>query len=278
MGISTITPLPIGNALRLAIVPPDGALLWRVLRTTGTTFTGEADPSATVVFQGAVRSVVDAEGLENGVAYTYGAFFYDGSQWTASAVATGTPLATYVDESTDVLSLVRDRLDAGLQNEVARGTLAPHSGAISVLNAPPAFDDTDWPVVTVHVVSDGSGDRALGEDLLGDSFDPLSGQWQERDGWLARVHLTIVGWSQNPDERIALRQALRRIVLGNLPVFSAAGMTHIDFQQTDQDEMNGYAVPVYQSVCSLSCEAPASVGTSYGVISDVSIDMSTTTP
>jgi hypothetical protein len=278
MGISMIIALPIGNALRIFIEPPAAAELWRVLRTTGTSFASESDPSATVVFQGDMRSIVDADGLANGVAYTYGAFFYDGTQWTAGAVAVGTPLAAYQDNSTDVLSLVRDRLEVGLQNEVARKTLTPQDGAIEVLNAPPAFEDSSWPLVTVHVTTDGSGERALGEDLSPDFFDPLGGLFDQEDGWLARVHLTIVGWSKNPDERIAMRKALRRLVIGNLPVFDAAGLTHIDFQQTDQDEMNAYPVPVYQSFCTFTCLAPAAVGTAYGVISDVSINPTFSTP
>jgi hypothetical protein len=278
MGISMITALPIGNAIRILIDPPAGALLWRVLRADGDSFSGESDPAATVVFQGTVISIVDADCLVNGTHYTYGAFFYDGVQWSASDVAVCTPVASYEDKSTDVLSLVRDRIEVGLQNEVVLKALSPQSGFIEVRNAPPAFDDSSWPIVTVHVISDGSGDRALGEDLVGDSVDPLTGNWGEEDGWLARVHLVIVGWSKNPDERIALRKVLRRLVIGNLPVFDAAGMTHIDFQQTDQDEMGAYAVPVYQSVCTFTCNAPAAVGTALDLITDVSVAMTVANP
>lgn len=278
MGISQIIPLPIGNALRIFIDPPAGAELWRVLRTTGAAIASESDPTATVVFQGDMRSIVDASGLLNGTAYTYGVFFFDGTHWAASPVTAATPLAAYQDNSVDVLSLVRDRLEVGLQNEVAAKALMPSCGEIEVMNAPPAFEDSSWPVVTVHVTNDGSGDRALGEDLAGEVYDPLALVFDEEDGWLARVHLTIVGWSKNPDERIALRKVLRRLVIGNLPVFAAAGLLHIDFNQTDGDEMSAYPVPVYQSVCTFTCMAPAAVGTAYGVISDVSVALTASNP
>jgi hypothetical protein len=271
MSISYVLPLPIGNALKVLLDPPADALTWRVLRTVGTSFTGVDDASAIEVYAGSSRFFVDAALLENGVEYTYGDFYYDGSQWIAGDTAAGTPAASYQDQSTDVLTVVRDRLERGLEVEVARGTLRPADGVVEVLNAPPAFEDTRWPVVTVHVRTDGSGDRAVGESVIPDSFDPLAGQFDESEGWLARVHILIVGWTKNPDERIALRQALRRLVIGNLPVFDAAGMTHIDFQQNDDEEMKAFPVPVYQSVCSLTCSAPAFVTDAVGVISDVTL-------
>lgn len=273
-----LSPLPIGNALKVFLAPPASAVLWRVLRTEGTSFVDENDASATVVYQGTQKYLVDAADLQNGVTYTYGAFFFDGTAWTPSPVVSGAPAAAYDDQSTDVLSVVRDRLQAGLDNEILRRTLFPQEGVIDVLNAPPAFEDTRWPVVTVHVTTDGSGDRAIGEEFTDTEFDPATGLWDETNGWLARVHLTVVGWSKNPDERIALRQALRRLVIGNLPVFDSYGMVQIDWQQTDEDVMSGYPVPVFQTVGSFTCMAPAVIRSTFGSVAGVSSQIDPLSP
>ncbi|WP_147432497.1 hypothetical protein [Pararobbsia silviterrae] len=172
---------------------------------------------------------------------------------------------------------MRERLTVGLENEVARKTLRPKEGVIEVKTAPPAFEETPWPLVTVHVLNDGSAERGVGEFLDTDVQDLITNEWLETQGWIARVQISVVGWSKNADERIAMRQALRRLVIGNLPVFQGYGMTRIDFSQTDADEMAAYPVPVYQTVGTFSCFAPAEVVTSSSnVVTD--IDSSAFTP
>jgi hypothetical protein len=258
--ITNIIPAAVGNALKIFLAPPKSALAWIVLRNQSGTFADQVDPDSVQLYSGNVLTyMVDAEGLANGALYYYCVFYFDGSIWTPSAVVSATPNATYTDQSVDVLSVVRDRLDSGLQNEISLGTLTPSTGVIAVLNAPPVFEETNWPVVTVHVTTDSSGDRAIGEITMPDVFDSIGGVWDESQGWLAQVQLTIVGWSKNPDERIALRKALRKIIIGNLEVFDNVGMIHIAFSQQDVDELAAYPAPVYQSMCSFSCEAPAGV-------------------
>ncbi|WP_175787419.1 hypothetical protein [Burkholderia anthina] len=270
MSIAAITPLPIGNALKLFLQPPASAKLWRVLRNGTGTFIDQDDANSTVVYQGD-QSVflVDTYCLTNGTAYSYCAFYFDGSAWAPSAVVAGTPAASYADQSTDVLSVVRDRLEAGLANEVLLGSLYPQDGYIPVLNSAPIFDDTPWPLVTVHVDSDGSHDRAIGESIGMDDWNALSGQFNDGQGWHARAVLRVVGWSKNPDERIALRKILRRLVIGNLDVFESFGMTLVDFHQADMDDLASYPVPIYMAAGTFSCNAPAFVTESVGLVSDV---------
>jgi hypothetical protein len=276
--LTNIVPLAVGNALKVFIAPPATAVLWRVLRTVLSSFVDENDPHAVVVFQGNQDTfLIDATGLANGTHYTYGAFYFDGSAWAASPVMGATPNATYDDQTVDALTVVRDRIEVGLQVEVARGVLTPQNGVIEVKNAPPAIEDTRWPVVTIQVVSDGSGDRALGESISLDEFDPLSDQYEESEGWIARVHLSIIGWSKNPDERITLRKVLRRLVIANLPVFNAAGLVLPDFNQTDVNEMST-TPPIYASEGTFTCMAPAVVRSSANPITDVSVSIDTTFP
>jgi hypothetical protein len=259
MTISKLSPLPIGNAIRIFLEPPPSALLWRVLRTTQTSFVDENDPTAVAIYQGNQDNyLVDATGLINGAPYTYGVFYFEGTAWTAGGTAVATPVATYFDQTTDALTLVRERLDVGLQIEIARGSLTPQNGVIAVLNAPPALEDTRFPVVTVQVVSDGSGVRVIGEVISKDEVDPLTGRFMEAEGWLAQVQLSIIGWSKNADERIALRKVIRRLVIGNLAVFDASGLDQVEFHQTDVNEMTQQP-PLYASEGTFTCVAPAAV-------------------
>lgn len=267
-----LQPLSVGNAIRVILDPPDGSLYWRILRNTTGTFSGEADPSSMLVYEGVENFAVDTGSLQNGTPYYYCAFYWNGSTWAADTAASCTPNATYQDSSTDVLSVVRDRIDAGLQVEIARGTLVPQSGEIKVLTAPPFFQDTRWPVVTVHLLSEAPAERGLGEVLVPDNFDFSDGEWNEGEGWLARVQLAVIGWSENPDERISLRQALRRLIVANLSVFDSKGMIEIEFSQQDVDAISGeYPAPVYQSAGTFTCTAPILVGDQVDEITDVQV-------
>ena len=268
--ISQIVPVAVGNALQIFLEPPPDAISWRLLRNESGTFANQEDPAAVCLYRGDdLTCVMDSHCLVNGTSYCYCVFYFDDTEWTPSAIVSATPGSTYADQSIDVLSVVRDRLDCGLQNEILLGNLSPSSGVIAVLNAPPIFEETSWPVVTVHVTSDSSGERAIGELVFPDEFNAVSSQWSETQGWLARVQLAIVGWSKNPDERIALRKALRKIVIGNLDVFDSAGMIQIDFAQQDIDELSSFPAPVYQAMCTFSCEAPAGVSQTAALTGDL---------
>lgn len=267
--ISLIQPVAAGNALRVFLAPPADATWWRLLRKVDDTFAGESDPDALLVQEGTDKVILDIAYLMNGTLYYYKPYYRVGDSWVAGPTATATPNAAYEDATTDVLPLVRDRLDLGLQEELRRGSLSHAEGHIKVLTAPPLFEDVVWPLVTVHLQSEAPKERALGEMVGGDWLDPSSGEWTESEGWLAQVQLTIMGWSLNPDERIALRQALRRIVVANLSVFDAAGMVEIEFQQQDTEDFGSYSAPVYQVLCSFSCEAPVVVGSKLGSINNV---------
>lgn len=275
--ISSVRPLYAGNALQLTLAPPTGALLWRVLRKAADDFTGADDAAALVAFEGNATRFIDAEpGLENEIPAFYRAYYStDGAAWTASATASGVPLATYEDHSTDAMSVVRNRIDAGLAVEVGRGILSPASevARISVLTAPPAAEMVSLPAVTVHLSDESPSERVLGEMIDGDSR-LVDGRWVEHEGWMAAVKLEIVVWSLNPDERIALRKAVRRILVANLQVFDEAGMTEIEFSASDIDAVNGeYAANVYQTMFSFSCLAPVIVSSKVNAISDVLVNV-----
>lgn len=265
--ISLIQPVAAGNALRVFLQPPAGAVWWRLLRKVEDTFAGESDPDALLIYEGAEKVALDIAQLVNGRLYHYRPYYRVGAAWVPGDTVTATPNATYEGIGQDVLSLVRERLDLGLQAELARGTLTHDHGHIPVLTAPPIFEDTVWPIVTVHLSSDAPAERAIGELIETDEFDGSG--WTEKEGWLARTQLTIMGWSLNPDERIEVRKALRRVVQANLPIFDFAGMVEIEFSQQDTEDFANYGVPIYQVLCTFSCLSPVQVGAKVGAIEEV---------
>lgn len=272
--ISMVIPLHAGNALRLLLKPPAGAVRWKVLRRGDASFVGHDDPGALLVYQGNEDTIVDAQSLQNEVMAFYCVYYTsDGATWTASNVAHGTPKATYQDHTTDVLSLMRDRLEAGLLEECQRGTFMTELGYVQVYTAPPSLErDLRFPLVTIHLDYEGSDDRAIGECISGDTFDSIGWDWDESEGWLANVRLQIVGWSLNGDERIELRKALRRIIVANLPVFDSFGWITPSVQQQDIDAINGeYPAQIYQVMTTFTCVAPVRVSGTVDAIREISV-------
>ena len=259
--ISLAQPLPIGNAIRL-LLSPDSSV-WRLLRKDVASFTGFDDPDAYVVRDGGFElAVVDDFFLNNGQSYFYCLFSLVSGVWRASDVRMVVPSASYDELTWDALSVLRDRLDYGLSEEVQRGKLNHEYGRIPVLTAPPQFEDTVFPLVTVHLTSETPVERALGEEVMVD-FEVDGESIDSYEGWLARSQITVMGWCLNPDERIALRQALRRVVIGNLPVFEGAGMTQVEFQMQDSEDFQSYNAPIYQCMGSFSCTVPVAVSGRY---------------
>lgn len=250
--------------------PPTGYGAVRVLRRASDSFTGADDTGAFVVAQETSdHVVVDTTGLVNGQTYFYKAYAWVAGAWVAGATVSDVPAAIYEDFSTAVVEIVRERLHAGLVVEIQRGNLQHELGKIPVLIASPTFEDTKWPVVTIHVGSDSSDNRFLGEVTAPDYFDVIGDEWVSSEGWLSRVQLNIAGWALNADVRSALRQAIKRIVLGNLTVFDDRGMYQISINQQDVDDFQSYSAPVYQSVCQFSCLAHSAVTSVQGAVRDV---------
>lgn len=267
--IAMIQPLAAGNALRIFLEVPAAAEKLRLLRKVVDLFAGFDDPSAFLVSDELGLTVLDTTGLVNEMPYYYRAYYFVAGTWQAADSMSGTPVATYQDRGGDVLSLLRERLDLGLQVEVARGNLVHDEGRIKVLTAPPIFEETVWPLVTVHLQNESPSERGIGEILAIDSIDDDVAS--EAEGWLAGVQIIAMGWSLNPDERIELRKALRRIVVANLPVFDDAGMVEVQFSQQDTEDFGSYGVPVYQVLCTFSCTAPVLVGSDAGAILEVQV-------
>lgn len=274
--ISMIQPMAIGNALRVFLTPPQNAVYWRVMRKGTDDIAGPDDEYAIVAYEGDDRQFVDSAFLTNEVRAYYTPFYRINGAWVRGNGNYGTPLSTYEDYSTDVLGLVRDRLEAGLAVEVQRQTILNDLGYVQVLTAPPNVNmNISFPLVTVTLEDESPSVRGIGEGIEDEFIDAEAEEWLEQDGWLASVKLNIVGWSLNPDERIELRKALRRVIVGNLSVFADKGVILPELTLTDVDACNGeYGdTPMYLVAGDFTCTAPVRVGhMAGGIIKDIDVE------
>lgn len=260
--ITMILPLAVGNALHLFLAPPAGATHWRVLRK-GIPDISLNDPDAYVAYEGDIPAFIDAHYLINEVPAFYQAFYFMGNGvWEKSNLVSGTPVSTYEDYSTDVIHLLRERLEVGLANEVKRNPMFGGVQLIQVLTAPPSLqNDLLFPLVTLTLENESPVERFIGE--MGDEeyFDEKANEWVEVTGWLADVNVTITGWCLNPDERVALRNALRTVLIANFPVLAGQGVLLPSLTLNDSDAVSGeYDAPLYLVNGDFSCQAPARVG------------------
>ncbi|CAB4137238.1 hypothetical protein UFOVP326_14 [uncultured Caudovirales phage] len=275
--ISFVEPLPSGNAVRLILTPPDGARWWRVLRRTADSFAGPVDHGAVIVANESTdHAVLDWTGLVNGTAYFWKAWSWDGVRFTEHPAVTSTPQARLSSPGVDAQELVIQRLEASLANDVAVKRLKPASGKVPVLSAPFASQERiALPCVSVHLAEDAPVQRGIGETYLGIGDDEVD--WQDGESWVSRVVLNIVGVSMNADERRALRQAIKRAVMGNLAVFEAAGVQQVNLSQTDDEVLDdgGKAAPLYMASATFECVVPAAAGApSLGAdITDVQLEL-----
>jgi len=270
--ITTIQPLHVGNALRLFFAPPAGASEWKVLRKGTGTFTGHDDPDALLVYQGTEDVIIDSNSVPNEVPQFYCPFFTsDRVTWTPGPVMSGTAVADYEEHTTDVMSHLRERLEVGLKVECDRGNFQTDAGYIEVYTAPPSLEQQlRFPLVTLHLEGEDPEERGIGECISGDTFDSPGFEWNESQGWWARVRVTVVGWSLNSDQRIELRKAIRRLIIGNLDVFDGFGWAEVSLSLQDIDAINGeYPAQLYQAVGTFSCVAPVRVGGPVAAISQV---------
>lgn len=258
MAITYVNTVPAGNALRV-YVNPGAAACWTILRRTDANFTSVNDPDAVVVAANTDSPVIlDFIGLVNGTEYFYCDFGMVNGAVVMGTPVSGTPVAAYSSGSVDPLVFVRDRLRLGLANEVKWGTLKPESGVIQVVTAPYALiEGIKLPCVSVHLESDAPGTRGVGEMQFPAGIG--AGGWEENEGWLASFKLNVVGVSLNADERIALRQAIKRVIQANLTVFTAVGFVNISFSQHDAESFTENAAPLFMSNGFFECDAPSLV-------------------
>lgn len=255
-----IQPLAAGTALRILLSPPPGADRWRLLRRDAADFSGEADPLAYVVHEGTDKAITDYKGLLNGAVVYYRLYSRVAGVWQASGVSVpATPGQVMEDLGVDVVQLLRDRIEEGFKPYVDRGDIKHDRSFIPVMKASPQVEEAPLPMVTVHLQNAAPEVRGIGEVSALDEFDDVANLWLSTEGGFDRVSVTIVCWSINSDLRIIMRKALRAILQANLPIFDAAGLVTPSWSMQDMEDYQTYQVPMFQTICSFDCLAPASI-------------------
>ncbi len=255
--IKMTLPEACGNAIRLYLAPPVGAMYWRIHRSTQKDMAGSHK-----VYEGTDEMVMDTLSLENGkpVYYQVEYELRSGSV-TDPAIHSATPETTYDDQSPDVITILQERIKAGLIEEVKRGTLYNELGYIEVLTAPPSLQNNlSFPLVTLSLENESPSERSIGDVVDDEYYDEAAGEWSEQAGWIADVNISITGWSLNPTERIDLRNALRRILIANFSILASHGiqLPQVDFM--DSDAVGGeFDAPLYLVNGDFKCIAPVRV-------------------
>lgn len=277
--ISAIRQIASGNALRLVLTPPLAAAWWRVLRRSSGPISGPTDSGAVVVAdESRAEQILDITGLENGTAYTYQPFYWDGAAWLTAAPVTATPTTGYEDGHTlDPQELVIERLLLGLKAERTRGTVIAEE-EIQVIAGPiVAGEGIALPIVSVQLESCIPDSRGIGETVLADLQD-VDGDWIEHTGWLSRYVLSVTGVTVNSDERVALRKALRRVIQANLEVFAEAGFVLPQWESRDDFHDVAENALLYFTNNTFSFLAPDFITQAVPEITDVTIHPTFTDP
>ncbi|ELK5289390.1 hypothetical protein Q6670_004058 [Salmonella enterica] len=255
--ITMTLPEACGNALRLYLSPEKGAAFWRIFRSLRKDHKGEQ-----IIYEGTDELVMDVASLQNEVTVFYRIeYVMPGGNVIPGNTSSGTPSATYEDHTTDTLDLLRDRLNFGLAEEVKRGTLFNELGYIQVLTAPPSLQNNlSFPLVTLSLENESPSERSIGDVVDDEYYDEDAGEWGEQVGWIADVNISITGWSLNPTERIALRNAIRRVLIANFSVLAAHGILLPHFTLADSDAVSGeFDAPLYLVNGDFTCIAPVRV-------------------
>ena len=271
--ISFVYSIPVGNALRVLLMPPAQTRRWKLLRKDTDDISGVDDPQALLISDGRETCVTDTRGLINHVTVYYQAFYWAANTWVASNSKAGTPKIGFVESSVDPMIVVRDRLELGLAEYVSRGVLHNERGFIPVLTASPQIEEVPFPLVTVHLSSDSPDMRNVGE-LVAEEYRLSDSLWHTFEGGYSKTNLTIVSWALNADERIALRNAVKAVLMANLPVFDAEGMLLVSWNFMDSEDFNSYKVPMYMTNCDFTCYAYGAIETVEPPVVDVISELS----
>lgn len=272
--ITFLKSAPVGNAVRGLLDVPKGATARKVLRKAQPPFSGHDDAGAVVAWSSRDGTdFVDIQRLKNGSTYFYCPFYLVAGDWVAGDVESVLVSAAISTLGADPLAVVRQRLEDGLRTEVQANRLPHANGVVPCLTAPPAFEGTMFPIVTVHLDSDAIGQRALGEVVTADYQDD-DGSWVEAEGYISAVRLRIISWvAQNSDLRILTREAIKKVLTANLPIFASVGMDQVEFSMTDVEDMESYGSPMYQTIITFNCNATFIVSNRVDAVEDVAISV-----
>jgi len=236
---------------------------------TGVTFSGQADPAAFLVHDGADLFLTDSRLLANGVEYIYALYGQLGSgAWLDPVFVSVTPQSTFEDISLDPQEIVRERVDVSLHSMIQRSKIVLSKSTVPVMSIPFYTQGGEFPVVTVLYGSGSTSVRGLGEQLSDDVSDGSG--WTTSSGWHSSITLEITAWSLNAEERNILRKALEAVIAANLFVLEEQGLNMVEVQSIhDTEDTQSMNAPIYQTTMRLSCQTVTAVTDESGSFVDV---------
>lgn len=241
--ISFIDSIISGSGIRIIISPTVNATKWRLLRKVTDDFIDENDTGAFQVYEGTKHVVLDTTGIVNGVTYYYKSFEYVDNSWLATDSISSKSEYTVISVGIEPQMLLLERLKVGLAAEILAGTLNNTNGTIDVIMGPPPADYPRFPVVSLDVIEDKASNYFLATEYLDEHQDPKD--YLESYGWVADIGLRICYYALNPDERIAGRLALIRIIQSNIPLMEQYGFMNASLSVFDHQNFGEYNAPVY---------------------------------
>lgn len=269
MKFNIIQPISCGNAVRFVVQPTVEETRWRLLRKETDVFTGQDDPAAFVVHDGANRFLTDARLLVNGVTYHYALYGYAGGAWVAPVMASVVPDALFEDVSSDAQELVRERIDVSLHSMIQRGLVQLSQSTVSVMSIPFYTQGGELPVVTVLYGNGSATGHALGEQMSADEFD--GSDFIGTQGWHESISLEVSAWSLNAQERNTIRKALQAVIAANLGIFAESGLMNFEVQSVqDTEDTQSMNAPIYQTMIKVGCQAVCAVTEVDGSFTSVS--------
>lgn len=271
-----------GSAIRIIVNPETGTGIVRVkiIRNTTGVFIGPTDSNSELVDDRSVNSkesqygFVDINNLEDGTRYYYACYQYNGTSWIASNAKSIISERTMYTVGEDPYLNIISRVDLGLKGEIKDKTYISSTGEVPVVTIPPDRNFTNFPTVSIKVVSDEAADWSISNVIIPDKY--LSPDWEESVGYFGRMVMEIRGWCNNADNRISLRQSLRRIVQSNLPVWGELGLFNITWSQRDSENYNTFNTPVYSTIGSISFYYVISTARIVSQVNNIEIDTVTT--
>jgi hypothetical protein len=188
----------------------------------------------------------------NGNTYHYQAYTLNGTSWQVSGEAVSIAVKSdYLPAGPDVRSLLRERLEVGIQDYRDRKLISINGPPVPVRLAPPVYGQDPMPLVSIHATNESPRERGIGDNL-----DPSA----EDTGWLTTHQFDVVVWCQNPDERHFLGRAVRAILFANLTLLDNEGVQLAEFSSQDMDMLPPqFPAPIYTSQISFSCMSAQSV-------------------
>ena len=289
---SEARPFTYGGSVRLLWVNPTDVTYDHVviLRKSANTFTGIADPAATVVYRGTgkqaeeyrsvflpgdvatsdlYRTILDSENIGWNVTLYYAIYatnFVESDVATAQIIAAELPQVSTFEEL-DVIGTLLTFINSYLNQQIATGAFLLPAGVtnIEIFDGPPLLDTAKFPVVSLHLDDDHPVGFAVGDNIghMDDSGDNVIA----RRGFMSMVTIAVVGVTDNPEVRRHLFRYLKASLIAARQLLEQQGLLNMEVSGRYAEDFVNYDMPLYSAELILrgSIATSVMVTSQYGI-------------